>query len=245
MRGLITAIQTLSILPVRGSACDDFARSLPWFPVVGLLLGGILAGLAYVGRAADPGAMGVLLLIAGVLLTRGLHLDGVADAADGFGGGHTRERALEIMKDSATGAFGSIALTLVLLAKWVALTHLMRVGNFALLPLAYVGSRALQVEQMVRLPYARQAGTAASFVNGATASHRLLALTQALVFAFALGQVRGMVYVAIAGGAALLFGFYCQKRVGGITGDLLGATSELTETVILFLPLLLQGTYTR
>jgi adenosylcobinamide-GDP ribazoletransferase len=239
MKGLITAIQTLTILPIRGKGCEDFAESLPWFPLVGLLLGSILTGLAYAGRMVQPEAMAVLLLIASVLLTRGFHLDGVADCADGFGGGYSRERVLAIMKDSSTGAFGAIALILLLLTKWVALTHLLQTGNVEILLIAYAGSRALQVEQMVRLPYARQTGTAASFVQGATTRHRLIALVSAGVIAILLKGILGLIYLSLAWIAAFLFGAYCRKRVGGITGDLLGATSELTETLILFLPFFL------
>lgn len=239
MKGLITAIQTLSILPIRGKGCEDFAKSLPWFPIVGLLLGLILVGIAQACTAVSAEATAVLLLLAGVLLTRGFHMDGLADCVDGFGGGYTRERVLEIMKDSATGAFGSMAIALSLLIKWVALTHLISTGNSAVIIMAYVASRALQVEQMVRLPYARANGTAASFVAGATPMHRLIALTTAAIIAFSLKGITGIIYLAIAWLAAFIFGAYCNKRVGGITGDLLGTTSEITETLILFLPFFL------
>jgi adenosylcobinamide-GDP ribazoletransferase len=239
MKGLITAIQTLSILPIGGNGCEDFSKSLPWFPLVGLLLGLILAGIAGLCEAVPAGATAVLLLLAGVLLTRGFHIDGLADCADGFGGGYTRERVLEIMKDSSTGAFGSIAIALSLLIKWVALTHLAETGNLAVIILAYVASRAFQVEQMVRLPYARATGTAASFVSGATPAHRLTVLLTAGVISFLLKGVTGTVYFSIAWLAAFLFGQYCKKRVGGITGDLLGTTSEITEILILFLPFFL------
>lgn len=236
MSGLVTAIQTLSILPVRGRATEDFSESLPWFPVVGLMLGGILTGIAWCCNGIPAEATAVLILLAGVLLTRGFHIDGLADCADGFGGGYTRERVLEIMKDSSTGAFGAIAIALSLLIKWVALTHLVETGNLTIIAVAYVVSRALQVEQMVRLPYARETGTAASFVQGATSAHRLIALATAGIIAILLKGGTGILYLAIAWMAAFLFGLYCKKRVGGITGDLLGTTSEITETLILFLP---------
>jgi adenosylcobinamide-GDP ribazoletransferase len=239
MSGLTTAIQTLSILPIHGKGCEDFAKSLPWFPLVGLLLGLILAGIAGCCSAVPAEAAAVLLLLAGVLLTRGFHMDGLADCADGFGGGYTRERVLEIMKDSSTGAFGAIAIALSLLIKWVALTHLVETGNIAVIIVAYVVSRALQVEQMVRLPYARATGTAASFVEGAIPAHRLIALITAGIVTFLLAGLTGLSYLALAWLTAFLFGLYCRKRVGGITGDLVGATSELTETLILFLPFFL------
>jgi len=236
MTGLTTAFRTLSILPIPGSRTDDFANSLPWFPLVGLLLGALLVGLANACKGAPPDATAVVLLLAGVVLTRGLHLDGLADSADGFGGGYTRERVLEIMKDSSTGAFGAIAIALALLIKWVALTHLIESHNLGVVIEAYVASRALQVEQMTRLPYAREAGTAASFVEGATVRHRVVVLASAGLAAILLKGIAGAFYLAMAWLAVWLFGLYCKKRVGGVTGDLLGATSEISEILILFLP---------
>jgi adenosylcobinamide-GDP ribazoletransferase len=237
MKGLLTAIQTLSILPIRGNGYNNFPDSLPWFPVAGALLGTILTGLAHLCSRVQPEATAVLMLVTGTLLTRGLHLDGLADCADGFGGGHTRERILEIMKDSSTGAFGAIAIALLLLVKWVALTHLAETGNLGVVVAAYAISRAMQVEQMVRLPYARSDGTAASFVRGAMPRHRWIALAGAGVIALLLSGIQGLAGLAAAWIATALFGNYCQRRVGGITGDLLGTTSELTETLVLFLPL--------
>ncbi len=236
MNGLVTAIRTLSILPIHGKDAENFATALPWFPVVGLLLGSLLALVASIPGSIPAEAAAALILVAGVLLTRGFHLDGLADCADGFGGGYTRERVLEIMKDSAIGAFGTIAIVLALLLKWVALTHVIKSGNLSVLVLAYTLSRAMQVEQMVRLPYARANGTAAAFVQGATASHRFIVLATAGLVAVLLKGLDGILYLALAWLAAFLFGQYCKKRVGGITGDLLGATSEITETLVLFIP---------
>ena len=126
-------MRTLTVLPVPGRDAGNMASSLPWFPVVGLILGWILCGLAHaaqyvvdmVGPIFAPdtwypstpwhGGVAALLLIGGVVLTRGLHLDGLADWADGFWGGHDRDTVLRIMKDSHTGAFGNIAVTCMLL----------------------------------------------------------------------------------------------------------------------------------
>lgn len=237
MKSFITAIQTLSILPIRGEGCDDFSDSLPWFPIVGMILGGILTILAHLCGNMPAEATAALVLLGGVLLTRGFHIDGLADCADGFGGGYTRERVLEIMKDSATGAFGSIAIALSLLIKWVALKHLIESGHLSGILIAYTISRAMQVEQMVHLPYARANGTAASFVRGAQPLHRRLAHLVAGLTALLLGGLIGLKLYLIAWLAAWLFGLYCKKRVGGITGDLLGATSEITEILILFAPM--------
>lgn len=238
MNALITAIRTLSILPVPGKESENYADSLPWFPVVGLVLGALLAVLVWALPSIPAEVTAGLILTASALLTRGFHLDGLADCADGFGGGYTRERTLEIMKDSSTGAFGATAIVLSLLLKWVCIKHLILTGNLHVLLIAYTVSRAMQVEQIVRLPYARANGTAASFVQGAKPLHRRLAFAIAILIALGLGGVAGIAWFIVAWLATFLFGRYCLKHVGGITGDLIGTTNELTELLLLFLPLL-------
>lgn len=239
MNGLITAFRTLSILPVPGKDAEDFATALPWFPVVGASLGGLLVALAWVLGSVPADVSAALLLLAGVLLTRGFHMDGLSDCADGFGGGYTRERVLEIMKDSAIGAFGTLAIVLSLLIKWLALKHLLVSGNLAIIALAYTLSRALIVEQTVRWPYARKQGTAASFVSGSTQMHRIVALLIAVGAALLAAGVIGLAYLAVAWLCAYGIGLYSKRRIEGITGDVLGATSECVETVVLLLPLFL------
>src|SRR5512145_1363019 len=121
LHGLVTALRTLTILPVPGSDASDMSRALPWFPLVGCLLGFLLWGLAWgFGFMAVfwPGGTALVVVAASAILTRGLHLDGLADWADGFGGGRDKERTLAIMKDSHVGAFGVIALIIVLIARW-------------------------------------------------------------------------------------------------------------------------------
>ena len=108
LRELITAIRTLSILPVPGKGTEDLSSALSWFPVVGALLGGLLYLLALIASSVTDGrwpeGVAAILLLAAVVLTRGLHLDGLADWADAFGGGQDRDHTLAIMKDPGTGA---------------------------------------------------------------------------------------------------------------------------------------------
>ncbi|MEO0508777.1 MAG: adenosylcobinamide-GDP ribazoletransferase [Verrucomicrobiota bacterium] len=237
MNGLVTAFRTLSILPIPGKDAKDFSTALPWFPIVGASLGGLLAILALALSSLPTDVAAGFLLLAGVLLTRGFHIDGLADCADGFGGGYTRERVLEIMKDSATGVFGTLAIVLSLFLKWLALKHLLMVGNLVVIVLAYTLSRALIVEQTVCWPYARKKGTASSFVAGATQLHRIIALLIAAAAAFLAAGPLGFTYLAIAWLAAYGIGLYSKRRIKGITGDVLGATSECVETLVLLLPL--------
>ena len=128
MGGLSTAIRTLTILPAPGEPGGKMASSLPWFPLVGGAIGSILLGLMILledlASGHWPGGAAAVVVVAGIILPGALHLDGLADWADGFGGGRDREKTLAIMKDSSTGAFGAVALISVLLLKWVALSHL-------------------------------------------------------------------------------------------------------------------------
>jgi adenosylcobinamide-GDP ribazoletransferase len=233
--GLVTAIRTLTWLPVPGRDAESFASSLPWLPVVGLLLGAALHGLCLLFGAGWPEGAALAVVAGGTLLTRGIHLDGLADSADGLFGGRTRERILEIMKDSRMGAFGGIALVLVLLAKFVFVTRLAACGaTFWLVP-ALVASRTAQAVLAASFPYARSEGTAAPFVAGARPAHALLAILIGMATVACAGsfETRWLAAFALGLAVAALIGRAVCRRLGGITGDVLGATSELTETAVL------------
>jgi adenosylcobinamide-GDP ribazoletransferase len=234
--GLVTAARTLSILPVPGPDVYAPGAALVWFPLVGGVLGLLVYGLAVgVSRLAGGWAQGAALAVAlgGAGLTRGFHLDGLADWADAFGGGWTPQRALEIMKDPHVGAFGVAAVAAALLAKWTAALRLAEAGGLGWVVAAYVSSRTMMVELASALPYARPDGTGAAFVREATWARRLVALVcGAALLAGIWGPAGGFV-CALSWGFARLFGLWCRRRVGGVTGDLLGACCELTETLVL------------
>jgi len=237
--GFITAIRTLSILPAPGKDASNMASSLPWFPVVGLVLGGILFGIVYaVGLIMDnpwPEGLAALVVCGGVVLTRALHLDGLADFADGFGGRGDRIKTLAIMKDPHTGSFGVVAIVALLLVKWVSLAKCIGNDLSVIIIVACVASRAMMAELAATHPYARAEGTAAPFVKNARPVHRIMSLATGVALLVALvGPVVGLISFCIGWAVCRLFGFWCGKRLGGITGDVLGACSEITETTILF-----------
>jgi adenosylcobinamide-GDP ribazoletransferase len=238
LRGLITALRTLTILPVPGRDAASFSSALPFFPLVGALVGAALWGLLLAcGQLPDGGwpvgaAAGAV--VGGIVLTRGLHLDGLADWADGFGGGRDREGTLRIMKDPATGAFGVLAIAAVLLLKFAAVSQLATLGTGLWLVAAAVVSRTVPVDLIVWLPYARaEGGKAAPFVRDARAGHLVLALAAAAALAVGVFGPLGAAALGAGGLLGRLFGLWCRRRVGGVTGDLLGAASELTETALL------------
>jgi len=238
--GLTTAFRTLTILPVPGREASDPAASLPFFPVVGGVLGLIVWSLSLSNRLFPdngwPAGAAALMLVAGSLLTRGLHLDGFADWIDAVGGAWDRERRLAIMKDPCLGAFGAIALALLLLAKWIALTRLVTSGTAVWVILVLAASRTMQVDLAVRLPYARpEKGTGHPYVTGAAMWHLVVAMSAAVGIALGGYGPLGLGVLGVGVGVTRVFGAWCRSRLGGITGDLLGAGNELVELCLLFL----------
>lgn len=235
--GLVTALRTLSILPVPGRDAREFSRSLPWFPLVGLLLGVLLCAPAWLGSALGWERLGAALaLVAGLVLTRGMHADGLADVADGFWGGRDPESALRIMKDPAVGSFGALALIALLLLKLVVLDRLVSAGAWLPIVSGVLLARLLQVLLAASLPYARQGGgTAGSFVAGAGMRHAALALLASLLLLlplYLLLQERlALLAAAFLGALAsgMAVGLLARRKIGGVTGDVLGAASEMAE----------------
>ncbi len=238
-RGFTTAMRTLTALPVQGEEAASPRDALPWFSTVGFVLAvlvyAVVAVALWIGSPAWSAA--VLAVMALAVLTRGLHLDGLADWADGFWGSRDRDRALAIMKDSHIGAFGAMALMLVLLGKWACIAELIETGALTWVFAALMFSRACQVYLAVALSYARpEGGTAAAFVAEADERSMWIAAGVALAVSLALGLGWGAVMAAVAVFAAAKgFAVWCKRRVGGITGDLLGAANELMELLVLFL----------
>jgi adenosylcobinamide-GDP ribazoletransferase len=237
LNGLVTALRTLTVLPVPGREAERFSSSLYWFTVVGLLLGVVESGLAWLGKAAGwPELAALLPVIGGIILTRGLHADGLADLADGFFGGRTRESILRIMKDPNVGSFGAIALVLLFSLKWVALLKLVGIGGFGTIVAGVVLARMAQVVLAERLPYARpENGTATAFVNGAGLPHLVVSLiSAAAIIAVLTGfdPLHSVVLMLAALVSTGLLGFISLRRIGGVTGDVLGAVSEITEVFV-------------
>lgn len=239
MRALLVAIGFLTRIPVPARVFADApaqARSLAWYPLVGLLLGAMLAALAWLLRDAPPLLSAALLLAAWVALTGALHLDGLADSADAWIGGlggtavENRERTLAIMKDPNCGPAGVVALLLVLLLKFAALASL-PASAIVFLALAPLLARSALTLAFITTPYVRRSGLGAALVDAPRMACALAVL--ACVALCAVAGWRG----AVAAGAAMLVFFAwrraCIDRIGGTTGDTAGALAELTEAAVL------------
>lgn len=246
----LVALQFLTRMPVPRLADfqpDWLAASARYFPLVGVLIGLIAAGVWWLSSLVFPPAVAVgLMMAASLLLTGALHEDGFADVCDGFGGGATRDAVLAIMKDSRIGAYGAIGVAMMLALKWTTLTALPR----AVLPLAVVGahmiSRWSAIGLIWRLPYVRtDAGAKAKpLADSLSAGHWLLSGvlgTLGLVPVIVLQEPAAArlsvpvflpAFLLAVCGAALA-GVYFKTRLGGYTGDCLGAAQQCSELIFL------------
>ena len=237
-RAALAAVSFLTRVPVgRAIAFDgaDVGRGAPLFPLVGAVVGGAvaLAG-SLMARELPPLLAAALALAAGALLTGALHLDALADVADGLGGS-TREDALRIMREHTVGAYGAVALISSLLVKTFALAELLGIdgGAWALVAAGAL-SRAAIVPLAVALPYARAGDGKGRVLDGAGRPAAVAAGLLGIALSLSFG-LRGIVLAAAVAALTLGWGRFCRRRFGGVTGDLLGACCELAETLVLVL----------
>ena len=227
-------------LPVRGEASeDDLWGSMAWYPLVGLGLGAAGWGLfSAASWLAPPLVAAALVIVLLELFTRALHLDGLMDTCDGYFSGAPRERALEIMKDSRSGAMGVFGALAVILLKVAALASLSRTQAFLPLLLGWTAARALPPLDLRLFTYARVEGTGAPFARAAGAGPLVVALASLAVAAAALGiataePVAVVIILILAFAVALAAQAAVAGRLGGLTGDVYGMGIELAEAAAL------------
>lgn len=233
MNGLLAALRFLTVLPLpgdSGSRAEDLPASLPFFPVVGLILGAGAAVLAFYGSVLVPPAP-LSVLIVGYLafMSRGLHLDGLADTADGLMGSHQRQRMLEIMRDSRVGAMGVIAVFCVLAVKGASLASCERHALWRAALILPVAGRSAVVMAMGLLPYARPEGAGTAFYQDRPCAAAIFAVLLALATGWLVAESAGLVAVEAALVVTMLLCWFAYRRIGGATGDVLGAVCEIAE----------------
>jgi adenosylcobinamide-GDP ribazoletransferase len=234
MRTLRIAFGLMTTLPIRLPkewSAGDSGRAAVWYPLVGLVVGA-LTWLAWKGATfVFPSLVAaVIALIVWVVLSGGLHLDGLADCCDGLFASVTPERRLEIMKDPHVGAFGVIGLLLVLFLKAAALASLTSSSSWGILFAASFSRWCILPVGL--LPLAHPSGLGADFKLGVQRSSILFAALIPLVLMILLG-LRGVMSTLAGLGAAVLIAALAKVRIGGVTGDVLGMIVEIVETVAL------------
>lgn len=229
MKGLIVALQFLTRLPAPPIAVSsaEFARSIRWFPGAGLVIGLIVTGAAWAGALLDPWTGALLALLAWVLVTGALHLDGLGDMADASGAAHKdRERMLAVLADPHVGSFGVVAITLQLLAKLVLLHGI--IESHALWELACVpfATRIAPLAWTRWLPSLHD-GLGARFRDAVRTADLLIWGAALLIAAWFIPALLMLIPVTA------LWAWWIKTRIGGISGDGHGAGIEVTETALL------------
>ncbi len=236
LRPLWIAGRFLTRLPFPDSgltAPAEAGRAVPWYPFIGLVLGGLIASLAWGLQGTNPGVAAALVLILWVWSTGALHLDGLADTLDAWVGGlASRERTLEIMKDPRSGPMGVAAISLALIAKWAGLQALIAQGDPWLLLWIPLLARAQLPLLLLTAPYARKEGMAADPFNWLPRRRAWIATLIAWSGCLALAGWYGLALVAATLIIFALARRTMLQRLGGFTGDTAGALVEITETLL-------------
>ena len=242
MKRLILMIQFLTRIPIPVAlnvTDEDFTKGFKYFPVVGSIIGGLIYAIHFLLRGVmSPFTGAVIITLAYIYITGGLHMDGLSDSADGLFSGRSKERILEIMKDSRIGSNGALAMMFVVL---------MKVSFMSEIPMAHLGyvlflmpiiSKYTVVFVSTFSAYAREGGMGNWFIGRVSKGD----------FIFSSLFTVTMIYLVnpncfILLGGTLIFGWifraFCNKQIDGMTGDTIGALSELSDVMVLLLSIFL------
>lgn len=254
LKNLSLAIRFLTIIPVisfsssnktnqdEEGLAEDFANSMAFFPLVGMLIGMLLVFLRRIFYClpVSPLIGDTLILIVWIWLSGGLHLDGFADSVDGFLGGHNKEEILNIMKDSATGAKGLVALVSLLLLKFVLLVEMpLFLKDAVLFFTPTIGRWSMVIAAFLGKPARLKNSIGKLFMDYIGWREVIFASLTLAVGGCLLFKLYFLPLVIVGMVIVILILKYCQKKIGGISGDILGATNEIVEVSILLVICLL------
>ena len=237
MNSFFTALSFLSVLPLPGRAAarKPLPAAVFWFPVAGLILGAILAAANIILAALGLGALAAaaVIIVLMFIITGGLHADGLADTFDAFFSGKSKDEMLVIMRDPHIGSMGTLAITSTVVLKVAFLSSIAPAQTTNALLVACMLGRWAMVTAMFLFPYARPDGKPKTFMDGLRGRTVLAATALSAGTAFAIAGITGIVLMCAAAITAYAFASIARKKIGGITGDCLGAINEITELVIL------------
>ena len=239
-RKYLFALRFFTRLPISGSASQDgnLASSALAFPFVGLTVGALCAVIWFLASAILPPLPAAgLAILSGLLLTGALHEDGFSDCADGLWGGYTKERVLEIMRDSRIGAYGACALIFTIGLRWTSLASFDVTSGALALLIAHMTGRAAITSALAFSTYARESGLGKTVSEGISEKDFWFIFLVTILLALALGWMAGLLAALAGFAAAWAFLQYLVKRIDGYTGDGLGTMEQCAE-ISVFLVLL-------
>lgn len=245
MNMLLLAVQFLTVIPLKIKDADErrIAESVIYFPLAGLLIGLVLSGIYYCLTMLNLPLLteSIILVVSLIALTGGMHLDGLSDTADAFLSSKPRDEMLAIMRDPHVGVMGVLSLISLILLKVGLLYSINGPLKVIALLLICVLSRWAVVPVMFLFPYARRDGKAGIFIRGMTLKIFILSAIAGIICSFLIWQVKGLVALLTIAVLAYETGRFTSRRIGGITGDTLGATIELAEVAVLLMVCISQG----
>ena len=235
----LAALRFLTIIPFpwrREVSPEELGRSAGYFPVVGIIIGLILAGLNWLlGLFLPSPVVNVLLVVSLVVISGALHLDGFVDTCDGIAGHKTPEQRWRVMRDSRTGGFGIVGACCLLLVKYISLNSVPETLLIATLVLMPVIGRWAMVYAIFAYPYARPSGLGKIFKQGASWQRFTMATLIALVVAIVLFQLVGLAIMVGIWVIVVAMAAYLKRKFSGLTGDTYGAINEVAEVCVLIL----------
>jgi adenosylcobinamide-GDP ribazoletransferase len=235
----LIALQFLTRIPLKriDPLPDDWLpRSAKYMPLVGALIGAVTGVVVLISALVFPWPVPIVIgLTFAILLTGALHEDGLADTVDAFGGGSSRERCLEIMKDSRIGTYGTLALIATLALKGTALAQIDPVSAVRILIAAYAGARLAAVLALALLPYAGGENVKVSRApSDMTRSEIAVSIATGLIPGLlVVSPVVFLASIVFAGVAASVIAWIARRKIGGYTGDVLGAVEQIYETAFI------------
>lgn len=239
MKGILVAVNFLTIVPAgsRIEANDeDYGRSMLYFPAVGALIGLSVWGASLFFHLIMAHVVATALaLLLWVGISGALHLDGLADACDGFYGGKDRDGILRIMRDSSTGTMGAVAIAMSLMLKFSALVSVGPRVSGPWIIAACALSRWAMALSAAAAPYARESGVAKYFIDHVGRKELAISTVIAVGLSLLFFQAVGLLYAGLIVAETMALTRYFKKRIGGITGDTLGAINEIGELSMLIL----------
>jgi len=234
---LLTAIRFLTVIPIYFGMKNDgqfFQRSLIWFPAVGMLIGAVAAaGVMVLGSFLPPSVLAITAITLLAAVSGCLHLDGLADSGDGLLSARSKEKALEIMRDSRSGAMGVVALVIVLLAKYASLSTFSVSAIAISVFLMPIAGRTSILLMMAILPYARpEGGLGSLFYSPGSRRIAFAGILFCLISGFFFSWKISLLMLFAIMFTVISFSYWCYRKIGGATGDTLGAVCELAECAV-------------
>lgn len=243
LNNFLLSLQFLTIINIKDNITiyeDRLGKAVIFFPVVGVLIGLILIIISRSLSLWLPIALtDAFILIALLIITGGLHIDGFADTIDGFAGGKDKEDILRIMKDSRIGTFGVAGLIMLLMTKYLAIQSLPIDSKYLILTVMPAFGRWSVLPMGFLFKYARtEGGTGKAFAEHIKLKEFIIGTVLSLIIVISLLGVKGFLMITVVFIVTLLIGRYSEGKINGITGDVFGATIEINELIILILSLL-------